>query len=77
MTYEVWIHIDHIDNKNGKVWAVQIPAKKIYITCHEVECFVPLESRYRKGAQPRAYLVGRGKIREFKTKGKKKVLIYD
>ncbi len=78
MTYEVWIHIDHIDNVGHKVWAVQIPSKKKYIVCHAYKCFVPTESApFREGKQPRAYITCRGKVKVSKEKGKVTVYIYD
>ena len=52
----VWIHIDNINNHDGKVWVVNIPSRKKYFTCHKVFVQnVSFESRFRK-TQPRAYL---------------------
>lgn len=56
----IWIHIDHLDNPDGRVWAIQIPSKKKYFTVHSLDIRIGLTSRVRK-TQPRAYLVGKAR----------------
>lgn len=56
----VWIHIDHLDNPDGRVWAIQIPSKKKYFTVHTLDIRIGLKSKFRK-TQPRAYLVGKAR----------------
>lgn len=59
------IHIDHIDNHDGQVWALQVPAAKKYWTLHAIDCRVPVKTRFRKSRQPKAFLYGHGKIAFF------------
>jgi len=54
----VWIHIDHIDNAGGRVWAVQVPSRRKHFIVHHVVTFgVNFSTRYRRKTQPRAYLI--------------------
>ena len=73
----VWIHIDHIDNKGGKVWAVQVPSRRKYFTCHHIQTYkLNLQTRYRK-TQPRAYLVGKARhVRITDVRGRITIEVY-
>ena len=73
----VWIHIDHINNAGGKVWAVNIPSRKKYFVCHKVFVYgVSFESRFRK-TQPRAYLrLFARRIKIVENNGKVAISIY-
>jgi hypothetical protein len=56
-----WLHIDHIDNADGRVWAVR-QGRRYYVT-RKVWLNVPLaETVYRKRPQPRAYIRGEGYV---------------
>lgn len=73
----IWIHIDHIDNAGGEVWAVEIPSRKKYFTCHQVYVQIKLETRYRLHKQPRAYLCGKARfVSILDSKGKRSISIY-
>lgn len=70
------LHIDHIGNLDGDVWAVSIPTDKKYLTAHNVQCEVPLDT-VRQKKQPRAYLAGKGYVLYWKDdRGYKKVIIF-
>lgn len=57
----VWIHIDHIDNADGRVWVIQIPKRKWYFLFHELDIRIPLHAKPRRKTQPKAYLKGKAK----------------
>lgn len=59
-----WIHVDHLGNPRGRVWAVQTAGR--YLTATAVDCRVPTETvfRGRDASQPRAYLRGVGVVRQ-------------
>ncbi len=62
----VRLHIDHIDNAGGQVWAVRVTraGRNDYIVCHEVIVQCWLVSRWRARApkgEPRAWLEAWGK----------------
>lgn len=68
MIQMVKIHIDHIDNDDGRVWAVQDGKK--YHRVHTILIdSLYLESR-TSSTQPRAFLYGEGVARIIKNKGK-------
>ena len=58
------IHVDAFDAPYQRIWAVQCAGE--YRTARRVVCRVPTESVFRgAGArQPRAYLRGRGVVRQ-------------
>jgi hypothetical protein len=69
------LHIDHIDNKGGNVWAVSYG--KHYLTAHSFEMVgVPrvtgCEVRHR---QPRAFVSGTGRVSVRRRAGKRTIVI--
>jgi hypothetical protein len=71
------LHIDHIENPAGDVWALQY--KKRYFTLKSINCFVPLHTVFRgmDGPQPRAYLSGFGYIDVCETTQSATISYYD
>lgn len=57
------LHVDRLDQKDGRVWGVQSGGR--YRRAHTVVVDVPTVTRFRgvAAAQPRAYLCGRGVLR--------------
>ena len=70
-----WLHIDHINNAEGKVWAVQVTSQRQYLVAHRVIVNVPVETVYRGDRQPRAYLKGRGHIVVRRLSGQSEIYI--
>lgn len=68
MAGEVWVHIDRLDRRDGKVWAVQYWTRTkglVYHVAKDVQIHVPTFTRWfgRSTLQPRAVLVVRfGKV---------------
>lgn len=53
------LHIDHLDNDGGQVWAVRVGRK--YRVVHDVVLGVPTRTVFRPGRrQPRAWIAGVG-----------------
>ena len=69
------LHIDHIDNAKGDVWAVSYG--KRYVTAHRVELFgVPLlVGREVREKQPRAFVSGFGTVSTVRHDGKRTIVI--
>lgn len=59
-----WLHVDRFDAPRGRVWAVQVAG--LYLTARTVKCSVPVTTvfRGRCSRQTRAYLRGRGVVRQ-------------
>lgn len=53
------LHIDHIDNEHGLVWALQY--RKRYFVLKAIHCEVTVDTATSKH-QPRAYLTGVGRV---------------
>ena len=60
----VWVHFNRFGNKRGAgdVWTVRTKGRNRYVK--QVKVRIPMVTRYRGDAarQPRAYLVGRGRV---------------
>jgi hypothetical protein len=71
--YSFKLHIDHLENPDKDVWAVQWNGH--YFTATEVRVFVPVCTVFKgmQSKQPRAYLVGRGVVR--RTRLTKEIVI--
>lgn len=56
----VKIHIDHLANPDGNVWAVRYGKEQFIV--HEVEIHIPLHTVFHgvDAKQPKAYLKGHG-----------------
>lgn len=70
------LHIDHIDNCDGDVWAVRFGTT--YLTAHRVELFnVPLLICCQvRRCQPRAYVEGWGRVSvQTSPKGERTIVI--
>jgi hypothetical protein len=59
-----WLHVDHLENPDRDVWAVQ--SGRRYHTATHVQVEVPMETVFRGDRvkrQPKAYLRGKGVLR--------------
>lgn len=59
--HQVWIHIDKINRRDGRIWAVQYCPPKghgpsVYYAVTGVVCTVPTCTSYNSTSQPRAWL---------------------
>jgi hypothetical protein len=69
------LHIDHIDNRDGDVWAVSYG--KTYRTAHRFE-LVGLPRVWGgevRARQPRAFMSGRGRVSVVTRAGKRTIVI--
>jgi len=72
----ICVHIDHIDNPDGDIWAVQIPSDMVYVTVHDVKIMIPMDTFFRD-IQPRAFLYGYGYLEILESNGKTYATIHD